>query len=376
MSERDPKDSTIRRRRILRRIEIAVAIFLVVGLVAVTVSCVGLQKVFKNGGYSEEWNDETDGTVFRNISYGSRPWEVMDVYVPKTLDASKINGAILFIHGGAWVGGSRSEQQGFARYMAKQGWLAANMEYILYNSKLSADDKKNYTVFKVLDEIDLALAKLKEVGAEHGYQVENVALSGHSAGGHLTMLYGYTYKTRENANPPVNVAFIVPRVGPSDFYSERILPADTKDIPERNLKSALGFLSFMSGVSATPDDVRERRDVVINAARSISPAAQVAAAPVPTLAAYGGKDTLVPEAVHGQALVQEFRNLGAKELADVAPDDSETLAFDYLVFPNSGHMLSEDLDCVQKWRELFKAYADRYLSVATPNSEATEDEKE
>ena len=366
MSKNDCDAETKRqnRRRIIRRIELIFGLLIFLGLVAAGVSCIGFQNAFRGGGYSEKWEDGVDGTVLRDVAYGERPWEVMNVYVPETLDASKVNGAILFIHGGAWVGGSRSEQQGFARFMAKQGWLTANMEYMLYNKKLSADEKKEYSVFKVLDEIDMALAKLKEVGAEHGYQVENVALSGHSAGGHLTMLYGYTYKTRENANPPVDVAFIAPRVGPSDFYSEKIIPTDFQNISDRKLKSGTNLLSLLSGVALKSSDLRERREVVENAARSISPAAFVAAAPVPTLAAYGGKDGLVPEEVHGQALVQEFRNLNAKGIADVAPGDAESIVFDYLVFPNSGHMLSDDPDVLQEWRELFKTYAERYLSSA------------
>ena len=354
-----------RRRRMLRRFEYALLVLIAVGLISVGVSCIALQKTFREGGYSESWEEGVDGTTLRDVTYGSRPWEVMNVYVPKELDASKTRGAILFIHGGAWIGGSRSEQQGFARYMAKQGWLTANMEYMLYNKKLSEDEKKEYSVFKVLDEIDMALTKLKEVGAERGYNVEKVALSGHSAGGHLTMLYGYTYKTRDGANPPVDVAFVVPRVGPSDFFSEKILPPDVQDIPDRKLKAGTDFLSFLSGVDVAPQDLRERRDFVEKTARSISPAALVAAAPVPTLAAFGGKDALVPEAVHGQTLVQEFRNLGAKEIADVSPDDPDSIVFDCLVFPNSGHMLSDDPDFLQRWRELFETYAERYLGAAS-----------
>ena len=367
-------DKKRRRLRIVRRFEIAFVVLMVVGLIAVGASCIGLKKTFDNGGYSEEWTDGVDGTTLHDVAYGERPWEVMNVYVPKTLDPSKVNGAILFIHGGAWVGGSRSEQQGFARYMAKEGWLTANMEYMLYNNKLSEDEKKDYSVFKVLDEIDMALAKLKEVGAERGYNVEKVALSGHSAGGHLTMLYGYTYKTRDGANPPVDVAFIVPRVGPSDFFSEKILPQDVQDVSDRKLKSGLDFLSFMSGVAVTPQDFRERRDFVEKTARSISPAAQVADAPVPTLAAFGGKDSLVPETVHGQALVQEFRKFDAKEIAAAPADVSDTLTFDYLVFPNSGHMLAEDVDYVQRWRDLFKTYADRYLGTVVDDGEKEEKE--
>ena len=105
-------------RRMLRRLEYALLALIAAGLITVGVSCIALQNAFRDGGYSERWEDGVDGTTLRDVAYGSRPWEIMNVYVPKTLDESKVKGAILFIHGGAWVGGSRSEQQGFARFMA------------------------------------------------------------------------------------------------------------------------------------------------------------------------------------------------------------------------------------------------------------------
>ncbi len=310
----------------------------------------------RDGGYAEGWEDGADGALLADVAYGAREWELMDVYLPKERDPSKLKGAILFVHGGGWTSGSRANEQGFARHFAKEGWLTANMEYMLYNYKLSAEEKAGYSVYKVLDEIDLALAKLKEVGAEHGYDVEKVAVSGHSAGGHLAMLYGYTYKTRENANPPVEVAFVAPRAAPSDFYTPGAWGPGDGD-----LSGPASFLSFMSGVATTADDLRGPNEKALAAARSISPAAFIGESAVPTLAAYGGKDSVVPFTQY-MALIREFGKRGEGGSPET-PSGSGTPVFDLLIFPNSNHMLGSDPGVTQKWREFFNAYSQRYLTI-------------
>ena len=365
MKKIDVKDNTRRiaepptrkrRRTVLRALEGLLLLFIVVVAVLGVYVAKSFRDAEKNGGYAEEWHDGADGSLLSDVAYGDREWELMDVYLPKEREPSKVQGAILFVHGGGWTSGSRANEQGFARHFAKEGWLTANMEYILYNDKLSDAEKAEYSVYKVLDEIDLALAKLKEVGAEHGYDVEKVAVSGHSAGGHLSALYGYTYKTRENANPPVEVAFVAPRAGPTDFYTP-----DAWGPGGGDLSGPASFLSFMSGVPTTADDLRGPNEKALMAARLISPAAFIGKSAVPTLAAYGGKDSVVPYTQY-LALIREFGERNARGIAETPPE-SNTLVFDLLIFPNSNHMLGRDPSVTQKWYEYFNAYSERYLTT-------------
>jgi acetyl esterase/lipase len=290
------------------------------------------------------------------------PWQMMDVYVPRELAPEKIEGAIMFIHGGAWIGGGRIEQQAFAKRMAKKGYLTGNMEYMLFNDSLK-EHKKDYNIQRVLTDVDLALAKLVEIGESYGYKINRVALSGHSAGGHISMLYGYTYETREGGDPPVKIAFVAPRVGPVDFH------AKTWNA-EKEPKTMAWFASFLSGVKMSPKQYANPDDATEAAIQSISPLYAIKPGVPPTLAAYGAKDALVPER-HWQLLRHEFSKIKAKSIADLAVESdmdpviegADPSVFDLLVFPNSNHMLGRDPDYTLKWRGLFLAYATRYLDV-------------
>ena len=350
-----------------RRLVLVLEILFIVSIVgSLLLTCVGgcfLLKYLRDGGYVESWTDGEDGTLLAKVQYGPRDWQIMDVYVPKTFDASKSSGALLFVHGGAWIVGSRREQQGFARRIAKRGYLVANMEYMLYNYKLSKEDKESYSVYSVLDEIDMALAKLKEIGSEHGYDVKKVGISGHSAGGHLAMLYGYRYKTRENGSPCVDVAFIAPRVGPSDFLTRNAWGPETGD-----MKRSARFVSYLSGEEITPSDLKERNAKAEAALKRISPACYISPeTAVPTFAAYAAKDMLVPT-TQTSAVTRAFDRIGAKSFTVVTSPTSTTPVFDLLIFPNSNHPLASDPVFTEKWTRIFEAYAARYLDE--PTSEA------
>ena len=143
-----------------------------------------IKKAIRDSGYSEKWDPKVDGERLVDERYGEYPLQKMDVYVPKTIDPSKSRGAFLFMHGGAYVGGDRREQEGVAKAMAKEGYLTANIEYTLYNKTLK-ERRSSYSVDMLLEDVRLALTKLVEIGRQHGYNVEKVALSGHSAGGLL-----------------------------------------------------------------------------------------------------------------------------------------------------------------------------------------------
>ena len=329
-----------------RRRWLKVLLALIVLILFVSASCgLVLRRAMKDGGYIEDWEPGVDGQTLANVQYGSEAWQVMDVYVPKDFDARRMRGAVLFIHGGAWVGGSRMEQVGFAKRAAKAGYLTANMEYMLY----SEDVKDEYTIERVLDDVDAAIAKLKEVGAELGCELDRVAVSGHSAGGHISSLYAYS----RGKSAPLKVAFLMARVAPIDFH------ADTWS-PNLKPKTVAGLVSAMSGEEVDEEQALNPDEKTEALIASISPLSYVKPGVTPTISAYGAKDAIVPSP-HARKIKEAFEALGAKSVVDVAPGDDQTPVFDYVEFPSSNHMLARDPDCTMRVWGLFLSYAKRYL---------------
>lgn len=380
----EESDEGKKKRSVWRVLRLVFLILCGLAVIAALVVFFVAKNAIRDGGYAETWVVEAHGEILEDRSYGENPQQVMDVYVPRTLDPAKANGAILFIHGGAWIGGGRWEQEAFAKMMAKEGYLTGNMEYTLYNNDLK-ERNDEYSIELVLEDVRLALAKLVEIGEEYGYHIDRVALSGHSAGGHISMLYGFRSGTREDFATPVKIAFVAPRVGPFDFHAKtwdiphRVDPTTNNDpsedsqsktwTEEKRIATMAKIASFLSGVEISERQYLNPDEKTEAAIESISPLYDVKPGVPPIFAAYGAKDIIVPSQNY-KLLKHAFSGLKAKSVADVEPDDTETQVFDLLVFPNSNHMLARDPDYTLKWRGLFLSYASRYLTTPVEPSDS------
>ncbi len=331
------KQASPRRRRV-RRLLIAATVACVslgvVGIGVVAAVGVGLRQTLEKSGYIEDWTD-ADGVFVDGVPYGPNDWNKLDLYFPKEIAPERSRGAVLFIHGGAWSGGRRGDMAGFARRTAKGGYVAASLGYMLAGDKT----KDVYSMEAVMDEIDAALKTLKEEATKRGAPLEKVALSGDSAGGHIAMLYAYS----RGKNAPLPVVFVAPRVGPSDFHLETW--------PNLEPQTVAGLVSKMTRTETTVEAMQAKTPEAEAAIAAVSPAtfAENGGA-IPTLAAYGGQDGLVPTP-HRERLVAALEKSG--------------VPFDVVDFPNSGHMLESDPEATERRRELFFEYAARYLNVET-----------
>ena len=324
--------------RILRRI---LYVLCILTAIAAAIVYVVAKNAIRDGGYAEKWIADVHGDILEDVSYGEYPQQVMDVYVPRSFDPANANGAILFIHGGAWIGGGRWEQEAFAKMMAKEGYLTANMEYTLYNNDLK-ERKNEYSIELVLKDVRLALAKLV-----------------------------------------VKIAFVAPRVGPVDFHAKTwdVPIRDASEDPQaqswtedKRIETMARITSFLSGVDVSERQYLNPDDKTEAAIESISPLYDIKPGVPPIFAAYGEKDMLVP-AQNYKLLKHAFSELKAKSVGEVDPDDTETQVFDLLVFPNSNHMLARDPDYTLKWRGLFLSYASRYLTVPVESNESGDGEE-
>jgi acetyl esterase/lipase len=134
----------------------------------------------------------------------------MDVYRPEPTLATKA--AVVIIHGGAWIGGNKRDMKPLAEAFAKQGVLAASVQYRLA-------PKTRWPGF--YDDVQTAVRYLRENATKFGIDPRRIGSCGASAGGHLALLLGFTetrdLKTTEYAKHSSRVSAVFDIFGPTDM---------------------------------------------------------------------------------------------------------------------------------------------------------------
>jgi acetyl esterase/lipase len=107
---------------------------------------------------------------------------LLDVYRPST--PGNRRPAVLQIHGGAWVLGSRRDQGlPLLYHLASHGWVGFNVDYRLSPAATFPDH---------LIDLKRALVWIREHADEYGVDPGFIVVTGGSAGGHLTALMALT----------------------------------------------------------------------------------------------------------------------------------------------------------------------------------------
>ena len=200
--------------------------------------------------YGVRSDDVKNTTIFKNLPYWNigantiantykslpEPYDVnggsdyeanknvnnFDLYVPDGLNKNGAHNVVLFIHGGAWISGLKSHVNPYVQRFAKEGYIAATMEYTLLNKDVidSTSTVKDVagsplSIFRDLDEIDACILKLKAGLGTLGFNESNLklVLGGASSGAHLAMLYAYS----RGGSSPMPINFLIDAVGPTDI---------------------------------------------------------------------------------------------------------------------------------------------------------------
>lgn len=133
----------------------------------------------------------------RNVSYTSKdpsqprtPSLKLDVYMPLDDPApGELRPAVLQIHGGAWVLGSKNEQGiPLLNHLASCGWVGFNVDYQL-------SPRAKFPTHLV--DCKRALVWIREHAEEYGVDPNFVVVTGGSAGGHLCALMALTQNDPE-----------------------------------------------------------------------------------------------------------------------------------------------------------------------------------
>jgi acetyl esterase/lipase len=196
----------------------------------------------------------------------------LDLYRP---DGAKPVGLIIWVHGGAWSGGSRNSPD--LAGMTAQGWAIASVDYRL--SKVARFPAQ-------IHDIKAAIRFLRAHAAEYGYPPSRFVIAGSSAGAHLAALVGVTNGDHElegtvGGNPTTSsdVQAIVDMYGASNLTT--ILAQSTP----HGLNMRKPALDLLLG--AQPEAVPEL-------ARLASPIFHVDANDPPLLLLHGDQDPQMP----------------------------------------------------------------------------------
>ena len=292
--------------------------------------------------FKQEWKDN-DGRVITNLSYGSGERNVFDLYLPANIDKKKANGLMLFVHGGSWTSGKKEDMSWACKRYAKAGYVTATMNYTLVGEKT-----KGY-INAMNSEIELCVKRISHVADSLGIRIDKMAIGGYSAGGHLAMLYAYTHRH----NSAIPLAFCISYVGPADM--NRLFPVSDEAVAMANDELRSGSKgdvckkldgSIYSVAGHVNDSGEYSADVIDSLLTSISPITYISNDMVPTVFAYGGKDRLV-KSYHADSLEVRCQRHGA--------------VYEMIRFPNSGHGLERDPDCVEQLNKTILQFARTYF---------------
>ncbi len=246
--------------------------FLVIVVVAVVGSMVSIVPA---GQPQPGQPDLSKMTVLRNIEYvpGGHERQKLDLYLPKEADSSGKRPLLVWIHGGAWLGGSK--ERPLALRFVEKGYAVASINYRLSQHAISPAQ---------IEDCKAAIRWLRANAAKHGYDPNRIGVWGSSAGGHLVALLGTTGDVKEfdvgpNAAVSSRVQAVCDFFGPTDFTKMSGFPSTMKhDAPDSPEAKLIG------------GPVQENKDKCQRA----NPITYVTKDDPPFLIVHGDKDPLVP----------------------------------------------------------------------------------
>ncbi len=261
---------------------------------------------------------------YENVSYGSHERHTLNLYVPKN---KKSTGLVLMIHGGAWIGGDKAEFDSKLEELSEKGYAAAAVNYRYISEDVDLND--------LMDDIQLAVTKIKELGKDCDTDINRMLLTGGSAGGHLSLLYAYSRDEVSAIKP----AAVVSYCGPTDLTDD----AYYFDNGIGDSEYVATVLSWAGGYKHTFATREEAKDALWE----VSPLKYVDKNTVPTVINHGMVDNIVP-----------FTN--ATALRNALEENG--VEYEFNAYPNSGHGLDADEENMKKADELYYEYIETYLN--------------
>ena len=200
-----------------------------------------------------------------NISYGSNAAQIMDVYLPAGRDTANTK-VLLFIHGGSWSSGDKSDFDSAISSIKKSltDYAILNINYRFAGSGANRFPAQ-------MEDIQSAINFMESNAGSYKINTSKIVLVGASVGAHLALLQGY----KNNSNGKIKA--VIDLFGPTDLttlYNNHPVPAASQPV-------LINFLGATPATNAT-------------SYQQASPINFITAGTVPTLIFHGSADFIVP----------------------------------------------------------------------------------
>ncbi len=220
----------------------------------------------------------------KDIEYGNvngRPL-LLDLYQPRELSGPLP--AVIFIHGGGWSGGQRSDYKYYCVRFPQMGYVVATVSYRFVDEAIFP---------ACVQDVKCAVRWMRANAEKCGINPDAIAAVGGSAGGHLAMMLGDSFGVKElegdGGHPEYSSAVqaVVNLYGPVDMTLEEFHENKT-------------LLAFFGGKRFTeiPDQYR-----------LASPMTHLKQGVPPTLIIHGTDDETVPVS-QADLLAERLKELG------------------------------------------------------------------
>ena len=278
-----------------------------------------IKKVFDKGAVKAnnalEKHAPSNVTAVFNEQYDSADLDALcDVYFPEQLDNLRTFPLVVWIHGGAWVAGSKDQMGNYCRMLASSGYVVAAVNYSL------APDKRYPAQ---IAQVNAAIAYLLSQSGRWNVDTTQILIGGDSAGAQLAVQLGNAVYLSSYAN----LLGITSALHP-DQLKGLILFCGAYDLNKIKMKGLSG--SFSKNVLRSYSGVKDfMNDSIFT---TVSVHNYITGNYPPAFISVGNDDPLQE---HSYALAQKLRELGVK---------TDTLFFEKDYRPKLPHEYQFNLD--------------------------------
>lgn len=173
-------------------------------------------------------NSDLNSKIFTDISYGTDPLQTIDVYLPAK--RSNNTPVIFLIHGGGFFAGDKSEFSAHSKQLMNAGFAVININYRLVDSMgaNASPPEHRESKIKVTDQLADIRSIVNFVDKQAASWIisgSKWGITGHSAGGTLSLLYAYGKQNADNRIKAAgNWAGVTDLSFPDETYAQMVSP--------------------------------------------------------------------------------------------------------------------------------------------------------